>query len=211
VFGRLLSVTKEGEDRLAAARSQYSRARSAILTDRATPEAARDLRQSLVSLRSAMDWLEHTPLFDEAHHLLDEAGAFARAYDPAGCHLTYEDSVYFQECPVALGHNRVALSPELFVREADCSICQAAMNQCGHVPGVIYDGTECHRIVKDLNVLDVMFVGRPAQPDARIHRMSIETSRLEESLGDEFYPGIPVMCDRCISPCGGVVRNFDAD
>jgi hypothetical protein len=158
-----------------------------------------------------MNWLEHTPLFDEAHLLLDEAGAFARAYDATGCHLTYEDSGYFQECPVALAHNRVALSPEWFVREADCSICQTEISHCGHVPGVIYGGIECHRVMKDVNLLEVMLVGRPAQPDARIHRISIETSRLEESLGHEFYPGIPVMCDRCISPCGGIVRGFDAE
>lgn len=204
-------VQDEGEEQLSAARSQYDQAKSAVLMHGATPEAEEQLRASIVALRSAMNRLEGKDAFEEAHQLLDEAGAFARNNATNGCHLHYDGSTYFQRCPVALAHNRVAFSPTMLVREADCSICRADLNACSHVPGLTYDGIECHQIIRNFDVLDVFLVGLPAQPDARIQAISIETPRLAESLGEEFYPGIPVLCDRCLSPCDGIVRNFDAD
>lgn len=204
-------MAKDHKRRLDAARSQFDRARLAIGEQGPTDEAESELRSSMVALRAAMDWLEGSDAFEEAHRLLDEAGALARTTTPNGCHLSYEEPTYFLRCPVALAHNRVAMSPTYFVHEANCSICEADIERCSHIPGMSYDGIVCHRIIKNFEILDVFFVGNPAQPDARIQQISVETSRLAESLGAEFHPGVPVLCDRCLSPCDGVVRNFDEE
>jgi hypothetical protein len=52
-------------------------------------------------------------------------------------------------------------------------------------------------------------VGRPAQPDALIQRMSIDTRHIAAALDDRFEPGVPVNCDRCLLPCDGVARPFE--
>lgn len=159
--------------------------------------------------RSAMDWSEGGPDFDDAHLALDEVGAFARRNVPRGCQLTFDGSNYSQRCPVALAHNRVGFSPSMLIRAADCSVCQADIEECDHIPGVTYEGIECHRIIKDFEILDIFLVGNPAQPDARIQEITIPHEVLAERLGDEFQPGVPVVCDRCLTPCAGVVRAFD--
>lgn len=202
-------MTDKGEALLAAGRALYAQVRDDLGAEGPTLEAERKLREAHAVLRSAMNWLEESHLFHDAHQLLDEAGALARRTFPMGCQLAYEDSTYFQQCPVALAHNRVALSPELFVRHAECSICHADYRGCNHVPGLTYGDEECHRVIADLDILEIMFVAHPASPDARIEQISIETSRLAIGLGDEFYPGVPVLCDQCLSSCKGVARPFD--
>jgi hypothetical protein len=167
------------------------------------------LRQSLRTLRSAMNWLEDTPHFELAHQRPDAAGRLARETFPDGCNLTFENGTYFQECPAALAHNRVGMSIGYLVREAACSICSEDPEDCSHIKGRMYDGERCFRIIKKLDLLEVSLVGRPAQPDARIEKMSIETSRLRAGLGEAFEPGIGVTCDRCLSSCKGVARPFE--
>ncbi|MFG1628980.1 hypothetical protein [Kribbella sp. NPDC049227] len=202
-------MTAEGEDLLTTGRSLYKQARQDLEARGPSSEAERKLREAHVALRSAMNWLEDSQLFHDAHRLLDEAGALARNEFPTGCHLAYENSTYFQRCPVALAHSRVAFSPEFLVRDAECSICHADYRNCDHVPGLTYGGEECRRVITRLDILDFMLVERPAAPDARIQEISIETSRLAQSLGADFHPGIPVLCDRCLSPCEGVARPFN--
>jgi hypothetical protein len=202
-------VTAKGEELLAAGTALYLKARDDLKARGPSPSMEQVLRRAHAVLRSAMDWLEGSALFDDAHRMLDEAGALARDVVPGGCHLVYESSTYYQDCPVALAHDRVAFSPEMLIRQADCSICQADYRNCDHVPGVTYAGQECHRIIKDFDILDIMLVARPANPETRVHRISIETAKLRNSLGPDFSPGMPVLCDRCLSPCGGVAQKLD--
>lgn len=204
-------MTNEGESLLAAGTTLLREAQQETGNDGPSPSVESKLRRSHTILRSAMDNLEDTPLFEEAHQLLDEAGALARNTYPDGCHLDYRDNTYYLRCPVALAHNRVAFSPELFIREAECSICHADPRTCEHVPGETYDGETCHRLITRLDILDIMLVGRPATPEARIHEISVPTSDLARSLGEDFQPGIPALCDRCMTPCDGVARNFEQD
>jgi hypothetical protein len=151
-----------------------------------------------------MNWLEGTEHFEEAHILLDEGGALAREVFPEGCLLAYRDGGYFIECPVALAHNRSGLSIAYVANSAECSICGGDPEDCLHVTGRMYDGNRCVRIVKDLEILEISLVGRPAIPDARIISMSVDTQDLRAELGEAFTPGIPVTCDRCLRPCEGV-------
>lgn len=201
-------VTPKGKKLLDAGGSAYRLARSAIEDHGLTPDSHAALREALATLRSAMDWLEDSVEFEAAHQLLDEAGRFSRTQATEGCELNYDGSLYLQTCPVALAHNRVGFSPTIVVHEADCSICEASIDDCNHVPGVVYDNVECARVIKQLEILDITLVGRPAQPNARIHEISYSPTELAESLGKEFYPGISVMCDQCLSPCDGVATSF---
>lgn len=174
-----------------------------------TPEAEKKLRANLVTLRSAMDHLEDGPSFERAHEALDVAGRIARRHFSDGCHLEIEDDeTYYQACPVALAHSRVGLSPGMIVRNAECSICKADPEDCEHITGRVYDGVRCLRVIKEADILEFSFVARPNQPDARIMRMSVGTAELSKRLGSRFKPGIPVLCDYCMSDCDGVSDPF---
>lgn len=174
-----------------------------------TDEAHQSIRSAIQSLRSAMNWLEDSPEFEDAHDLLDQAGRIARATFPSGCHLEFRDNTYYQECAAALAHNRVGLSPGMIIVSAECSICGRDPEDCDHVKGRVYEGETCRRIIREAEVLEFSLVARPAQPDARIESISVETRELRERLGPAFRPGMPVLCDKCLTPCGGVVRPFE--
>ncbi|GAA1871013.1 hypothetical protein GCM10009836_59640 [Pseudonocardia ailaonensis] len=162
------------------------------------------------TLRSAMNHLEDTATFEDAHTELDRAGRLARQKFAEGCHLDLdEDLTYHQSCPVALAHNRVGLSPGMIVRESQCSICESDPEDCIHITGRTYDGERCVRIIKEADILEVSFVARPNQPDARINRVSVDIGRLKRGLGSDFHPGVPVLCDNCLTPCGGVYDGFN--
>lgn len=205
-----MCVKSEGLERLRRGTAAYDAAAARIATEGPSPDVESELRGSLVTLRSAMNWLEGSNEFEVAHQQLDEAGRTARTVFPNGCNLVHEGSAYFQACPVALAHTRVGLSPGYVVREAVCSVCSQDPEDCSHVKGRTYDGEVCYRIIKRVDVLEVSLVSRPAQPDARIHRISIPSDDLRDSLGDAFTPGVPIRCDRCTTPCDGVRRPFDA-
>jgi hypothetical protein len=59
-----------------------------------TDEAHQSIRDAISTLRSAMNWLEDSPEFEDAHELLDCAGRFARTTFPSGCRLTFRDGTY---------------------------------------------------------------------------------------------------------------------
>jgi hypothetical protein len=202
--------TAEGLAKLRAGREAYEEvARNCSSPGGPTEEDHKKLRAALATLRSAMNWLEDTEHFDAAHDALDKAGSLARMRFPDGCALPYRDGSYFMECPVALAHNRVGMSIGFVARAIECSICGRDPDECPHITGRMYDGERCIRVITELDLLEVSLVGRPREPDARIMSMSVDMSDLRESLGDEFTPGDPVTCDRCLSSCGGVVRPFE--
>jgi hypothetical protein len=176
----------------------------------ATTEGHNSIREALEVLRSAMNWLEDLPEFDAAHLALDKAGRIARQNFSAGCQLAYRDGAYYQECPAALAHNRVGLSPGYVLRKVRCSICQHSPleDECPHIKGRVYDGNVCIWLIDEVDLLEVSLVGRPAQPDARITSISISKSDIVERLG-EFRQGKPILCDKCLSVCSGVARPFE--
>src|SRR5260370_23184128 len=141
------------------------------------------LRNAIKTFRSATNWLEDSEHFESAHVALDEAGRLARELFPEGCTLAYRDNTYYIECPAALAHNRVGMSPGMVINSAECSICGSHPQDCIHITGRIYDGKRCVRILKDLEFLEISLVGRPRQPEARIESMSVDTAELQASLG----------------------------
>jgi hypothetical protein len=202
--------TTEGLAKLRAGQEAYEEVAHACSSpDGPTEEDHKKLRDALATLRSAMNWLEDTNYFETAHEALDRAGSLARAAFPHGCVLPYRDSSYYMECPVALAHNRVGMSIGFVAQAVECSICGRDPDECPHITGRLYDGERCVREITQGDLLDVSLVARPEQPDARIMRMSVDMSDLRESLGEEFVPGSPVTCDRCLSPCDGVARPFE--
>lgn len=203
------SVRDEGERRLLAASRLYGRA--CRLLDFKPGDAAAEplLRDSLQGFRSAMNWLEDTPAFEVAHQRLDAAGRLAREAFSRGCQVAYRDGAYFQECPAALAHNRVGLSPGILVRAAECSICRNDPEDCSHITGRVYAGEKCVRVITSAEILEVSLVGRPASPDARFQSVSVPLEDLQERLGAQLSLGTAVTCDLCLSNCTGVVRPFE--
>lgn len=175
----------------------------------ATSALGERLRRLLGALRSAMNWLEDTSYFEEAHALMDRAGRLARMHFADDCHLTFEGDSYFMECPVALAHNRVGMSPGMRVVQSECSICGLDPDDCMHITGREYEGHTCYRRITEVDLLEISLVGRPAQPDARIMKMSVDERDIRQALGSQYERGVPVLCDRCLSKCAGVVRPFE--
>lgn len=200
-------VVARGNGLLVAGRRAIKHARYVLIVDGATPEAESKARDALRLLRSAMDWLEDTERFEAAHEELDHAGRFTR--ETFGCTFTFENGSYWQECPVALAHVRVGISPAIVIGRVECSICHGDPEDCPHITGRMYEGERCIRNINEIKeFLEVSFVARPAQPDARIMRQSVDTNGLIAFLGAGFEVGMPVNCDRCQSPCDGVSRPF---
>lgn len=193
--------------------------------------AETDARKALALFARSLDWAEDTGEEEEAHRLMDEAGAWVRR--TFGCHLARSGTEYRQRCPVALAHNRIGMSIGGTAVRA-CSLCGEDFSECEHMPGTAYmvpggnsglgwcrvclqescdhRSTQQYRvsviaIIKHMDVQEISLVPKPAHPEARIHEMSISVSDLRDVLGDEFIPGSEVSCDRCLLPCDGLVRH----
>lgn len=163
-------------------------------------------RQALGLLRSAMDWLEDTDTFGAAHDELDRAGEYVRRR--FGCHFHWDGAQYWQACPVALAHTRVGISPAIMEEIIECSICGVDPDYCTHITGEVYGGRRCVHIIKKAEIVEMSFVARPANPDARILRTTISLAALRGKLGAMWEPGIKINCDSCLHPCLGVSDQF---
>ncbi len=190
---------------------------------------------ALALYRSSLNWAEDTDQEDDAHRALDEAGRFVR--EAFGCYLEHDGPNYRRTCPVDLGHNRLGLSIG-GAASRTCSLCGEDLSECEHLPGTAYlvpGGTdelgwcrvcseeECFEhspdqlyrtrvitIIQEVGFVDeVSLVNKPAQPDARILSISLSAADLQATLGEDFEPGMEVSCDKCLSPCGGLIRHED--
>lgn len=59
---------------------------------------------------------------------------------------------------------RLFLSPAFVANKKSCSICgikTSIRNPCGHIPGEIYDGMMCCRVVEEADLLEISFVENP--------------------------------------------------
>jgi Caudovirus prohead serine protease len=227
---QIISRRAEGDRLIRQARAFLPKAKHVKARER----AERDARQALAAYRASLDWAEDTAHEDEAHRLLDEAGSWVRR--TFGCHLERHGQQYQQTCPVALGHNRIGLSVGGRASKQICSLCAADVSECEHLPGTAYlvpggsDDlgwcrvccqpecehlqTETYRaslvsIIREMELHEVSVVTKPAHPEARIQLVSIPLSDLRAELGNDFQPGMDVSCDRCLSPCEGLIRHRD--
>lgn len=195
-------IVRRGIERLTSGKAQIRRAQKMVREQGPTRETEEVARGALPDLRSAMDCFEDTEDFELAHHALDAAGRFIRR--TFGCHLFQEGLKYEQQCPIALAHSRVGLSPLILADEIKCSICGADPEVCSHVTGRYYEGQRCGHVITRSKILEVSIVSRPANPDARFTAVQVALGDLRRDLGSDFMPGMRVSCDRCLSPCSGV-------
>ena len=104
------------------------------------------------------------------------------------------------------------MSPAFHVKRSRCTdLPDADPEDCSHIAkGRVYDGKRCQRELLELDVIEISFVGRPSRPDdTRILQMSVDQADIQENLGSAFEVGMPVVCDRCLTPCDGVARPFE--
>lgn len=170
-------------------------------------ESETQAREGLAILRSAVDWLEDTDYFDRAHNALDDAGHQVRS--EFGCHLTFDpEKGYSRTCPVDLAHTRVGMSVGYIVEDVECSICRQDPEDCHHITGQTYGDRRCIRVVTRADLLEISFVSRPEQPDARIHSVSVTRDELEKARGPSFRYGMPVSCNLCLQKCDGMSERL---
>lgn len=224
--------TDTGDRKLLDGLSQMREAMQ--LYDNGSAQAEEFARSALVTLRSAVDWLEDTPAMERGHRHLDEAGAWVR--ETFGCQVPWSDEhkTFVQQCPVALAHNRLGFSPELTNIVSICTICGQNPFMCSHVTGRMYEAPrlladghcnvchkndcvehetgrlyeiECIHLVTSFSAEGVAIVNRPANPDARILLITLSMAELSAELGVNVTPMTPISCDRCLKPCSGFVDH----
>ena len=202
------------------------------LSDADLVDAEHFAREGLHPLARSLDWAEDTPEEDVRHQALDAAGLWVR--ETFGCQYAQEGSSYFQRCPVALAHTRVGMSVGGVAVRRTCSLCGDDVSECPHrrdraylVPGGTddlgwcriclnkeaceHDPDQTYRtrvvgIIEEMALDEFSFVGKPANPEARLESVSVHFNGRRDRHGKAFEPGMPVSCDRCLSPCGGLVR-----
>jgi hypothetical protein len=207
VFDFEAARLERGRRFLAAGRHEIGEIEFLLLRREPRPSVEQRARGALATLRRAMDWLEDSPGFDEAHRVLDLAGEYVRR--TFGCELHWDGSAYHQRCPVALAHVRVGMSVAYVARERHCSICRSDPDGCPHIRGRVYDGQLCVSVVTRADLIEVSLVSRPVDLDARIESMSVPNDTLRAELGAAFKPGVPISCDRCLGRCTGVTEIPD--
>jgi hypothetical protein len=190
----------------------------------AEPEA----RTGIDAAVRAFWWAEDTDAEDSLHQLMHDVGRWTRR--TFGCHLAYNGTRYTHRCPIAIAHKRLGMSMA-FVARRICSVCGQDLSECPHIRGRAYwvrggphNGVECpvcmrweceHRsdrlyrasvisIVKHVDrIREISLVGRPAQPEARLTELPIDTDDLRSHLGPAFHLGMEVSCDLCLGQCWG--------
>jgi hypothetical protein len=190
--------------------------------------ADREARLSLDSAARAFWWAEDTDAEEEQHQLMHRAGRWTRRN--LGCHLEFDGVEYQQTCPIAIAHKRIGVSPG-FVAQLRCSICGADLSDCEHVVGRAYwvrggprDGQPCRvcfddscrrhkadrlyrapviKVISDVEFHELSWVSRPADPEARLLALPVDSKRLTTKLGPGFVMGMTVNCDKCLGECWG--------
>ena len=208
----------------AKGRWQNARRLSGQGASHAEPEA----RAAIDAAVRGFWWAEDTDAEEPLHQLMHDIGRWTRR--SFGCHLAYDGTRYSQTCPIDIAHKRLGMSVA-FVARRICSVCGDDLSECPHIRGRAYwvrggarDGLDCpvcqegacdHRadrlyrapvisLVREVDhIREVSVVGRPAQPQARLTALPIETEVLRRRLGPAFREGMEVSCDLCLGECWG--------
>ncbi len=70
---------------------------------------------------------------------------------------------------------------------AVCSVCGADYGSCGHQKGEVYDGSECHVILREpLDAYEFSFVAVPAQREAGVLKAAHAAAPTLKQLAEEF-------------------------
>src|SRR5947209_3273528 len=116
----------QGLSTLKRAQKEIAEVESLLHGDRRRAEQR--ARSALATFASAMNLLEDSEYFDEAHDVLDAAGRYVRR--TFGCSLQQEGLTYSQTCPVAIAHKRFGVSPEILIGVLECTICGKDAEEC---------------------------------------------------------------------------------
>lgn len=187
-------------------------------TERLLSEAAKALkdgndREAEPAFRAAIECLVDAFLlnrrgnasaFTAAHQL----GAFVS--ERFGCPMQSSDGEWwYANCGISALHSRLGNSIAGTSR-GRCSICSAEDFGCEHVPGHLYDGESCIRIVYEMSIDEVSLVPFPEDP--RCYRVNIlhSLSEIEASVGEALPVGATPNCVHC-EQCSGASSGPNAD
>jgi len=93
------------------------------------------------------------------------------------------------------------------VEESECSICGEDPWTCPHVPGQTYDGKRMVPVITKANFFEVSVVSRPDFNDARFMSQGLPRAEVEAAIGRPLLPGDRPICNRCTTPCPGLIDN----
>lgn len=167
--------------------------------EKGDPEAEATLRAAIEDLVEAFlhDRRGNADLFAQAHELGETV---ERAF---GCFwsLDAKREVWEDSCPVLALHNRLGMSwagPSW----GRCSICDAEDFGCDHVPGRMYDGVPCQRVVYRADPEEISLTPHPDDPSCyRVH-FPKSVAEVEALRGRPLRPGERPICTHC-ADCRG--------
>lgn len=188
----------------------------------------REARAAIDAAVRAFWWAEGSGDEDGAHELMHEIGRWTR--QEYGCFLAFEEGRYKQRCPIAIAHRRLGMSVA-FIAKRHCSICDGDLSECPHQQGRTYwvrgggqQGRACAvcldeecehspdwlyrvavvSIVRNVDeIREISVVSRPAQPEARLLELPVNSESLRRHFGAAFVVGMSVSCDQCLGACPG--------
>jgi len=115
-----------------------------------------------------------------------------------GCNMKFDEGgrYWSVECGVLALHKRLGLSPG-GPTLGKCSICEAGDFECDHIPGEVYNGKHCFRIIIEWDVREVSFVPFPKDP--RCYRVfpAHSVEEVERVRGRALRPGERPTCTHC--------------
>jgi hypothetical protein len=187
-------------------------------TERLLSEAAKALedgndREAEPAFREAIECLVDAFLLNRRGN----AGAFTAAHqlgafvsERFGCPMQSSDGEWWHtDCGISALHSRLGNSIAGTSR-GRCSICSAEDFGCEHVPGHVYDGESCIRIVYEMSIDEVSLVPFPADPRCyRVHVLR-SLSEIEASVGEPLPAGATPTCVHC-QQCPGTSSGPNAD
>jgi hypothetical protein len=197
-------MATQARDRRRRADSRLAEAREAYRLGRVDSEAI--ARDALALFASALNWAEDTKEFEPIPSRTPHPNVLQDVPDRPGApaHRTPHPNVSLTHRPAS---SIARWSIEYIAKIIRCSICGRPTHECEHIAGRDYDGERCGRIIEEIDeILGVALVSRPAQPDARLTKVSIDTKDLRTALPPQWRPGMPVSCDICLRACKGVAE-----
>lgn len=83
------------------------------------------------------------------------------------------------------------VSPDVLIREWECSICHKNYEKCPHEEGTLYNGISCQLIAKNIKFMGTSFVDEPKDPRCRVNDLlviwEVGGAKLFEWYGFEVY------------------------
>lgn len=129
-----------------------------------------------------------------------------------GCPYRYEPKSdgYYHDCPIGKLHSRLGMSWG-GVAKGRCSICDAEDLQCDHVPGRVYDGKPCVRVIYEVVRLEEISVTpNPRFVETFGVQVQLPRSAVRARLGRDARPGERLMSNHC-QDCYGKLHATPED